>query len=60
VSATTTPKTKICTRCGKRRKIEQFYKDKHQKDGYSSWDKARTKDYDREYRERKKKEVTTA
>ncbi len=54
----TTPTTKTCTRCEKRRKVENFYGDKHQKDGLSSWCKACTKDYDREYRERKRKEVT--
>jgi hypothetical protein len=50
-------KTKTCTRCKKRRKIEQFYKDKTVKDGLSSWCKACTKEYDRAYRERKKSEV---
>jgi hypothetical protein len=54
----TTPTTKKCTRCKKRRKVEQFYKDKHMKDGLSSWCKACTRDYDREYAARKKAEVT--
>lgn len=48
------PKTKVCTRCKKRRKLDQFYKDKHMKDGHSSWCKTCTKDYDREYAKRKK------
>jgi hypothetical protein len=48
--------TKACTRCKKRRKVEQFYKDKHMKDGLSSWCKPCTKDYDREYARRKKAE----
>ena len=52
-----TPTTKTCTRCLKRRKVEQFYRDKHMKDGLSSWCKACTKDYDRSYRERKRAEV---
>jgi hypothetical protein len=47
-------KTKTCTGCKKRRKVEQFYKDKTVKDGLSSWCKACTKDYDRAYRERRK------
>ncbi len=50
---------KTCTRCRKRRKVEQFYGDKHMKDGLSSWCKSCTREYDREYRERKKAEVTT-
>lgn len=51
--------TKVCTRCRKRRKVEQFYKDKHQRDGLSSWCKGCTKAYDREYRARKNAEVTS-
>lgn len=55
--ATPTPqKTKVCTRCKKRRKLDLFYKDKHMKDGLSSWCKPCTKDYDRAYAERKKAE----
>ena len=30
-------KTKTCTRCTRRRKVEQFYKDRYDKDGLSSW-----------------------
>jgi hypothetical protein len=55
----TTPKvttTKKCTRCGKRRKVENFYRDKTIKDGFSSWCKACTREYDREYAKRKKAE----
>jgi len=52
--ATATGKTKVCTRCSKRRKAEHFYKDKHMKDGRSSWCKSCTRDYDREYAKRKK------
>jgi len=52
----TAPKTKICTRCKKRRKLDLFYKDKHMKDGLSSWCKPCTKEYDREYAARKKAE----
>ncbi len=60
MSATTTPKTKICTRCGKRRKVELFYRDRSTKDGYSPWDKQCEAAYNKEYRERKRaeKEVT--
>lgn len=52
----TTQKTKVCTRCKKRRKLDLFYKDKHMKDSLSSWCKACTKDYDRAYAARKKAE----
>jgi hypothetical protein len=48
--------TKVCTRCKKRRKVEQFYKDKYIKDGLSSWCKSCTKAYDREYAKRKKEQ----
>jgi hypothetical protein len=58
VARTPTATTKTCTRCKKRRKVEQFYKDKHMKDGYSSWCKSYTREYDREYAKRKKAEVT--
>jgi hypothetical protein len=56
------PKTKVCTRCKKRKKAgqgqaSQFYGDKHMKDGLSSWCKPCTKEYDKAYRERKKAEV---
>jgi hypothetical protein len=53
---TAAAKTKTCTRCKKRRKLDQFYKDKHMKDGHSSWCKACTKEYDRAYTARKKEE----
>jgi hypothetical protein len=49
-------KTKVCTRCKKRRKLDLFYKDKHVKDGLSSWCKGCTKEYDREYAARKRAE----
>lgn len=52
----TTQKTKVCTRCRKRRKLDQFYKDKHMKDSLSSWCKPCTKDYDRAYAARKNAE----
>jgi hypothetical protein len=51
---TATRKTKKCTRCSKTRKVDQFYADKSQKDGLSSWCKACTRDYDKAYRERLK------
>jgi hypothetical protein len=56
-ASATTPKTKVCTRCKKRRKLDLFYKDKHMKDGLSSWCKSCTKHYDREYAARKREEV---
>jgi hypothetical protein len=52
--------TKKCTRCSKRRKVENFYKDKTIKDGLSSWCKPCTRDYDREYAKRKKAAKATA
>jgi ribosomal protein S20 len=56
MSSNTTQKTKVCTRCKKRRKVVEFYKDKHMKDGLSSWCKLCTKEYDRAYTARKKAE----
>jgi hypothetical protein len=53
----TAPKTKVCTRCKKRRKIDQFYKDKSMKDGFASWCKPCTKEYDRAYAARKTAEA---
>jgi hypothetical protein len=49
-----TPKTKMCTRCGKRKKIDQFYRDKSTKDGRASWCKDDERAYNREYRARVK------
>ena len=51
-------KTKVCTRCKKRRKVAHFYKDRTINDGLSSWCKDCTKEYDRAYRERKREEVS--
>lgn len=48
---------KVCTRCKKRRNVEAFYRDRHMKDGLSSWCKACTADYDKAYRERKRAEA---
>lgn len=50
-------KTKVCTRCGKRFKVAEFFKDKHQKDGLSSWHKGCEREYAKAYRLRKKAEV---
>jgi hypothetical protein len=50
-------KTKICTRCKKRLKVERFYKDKSAKDCLTCWCKSCTLDYDRAYRARKKAEA---
>jgi hypothetical protein len=54
--ATATVRTKVCTRCHKRRKVEGFYRDKHTKDGLASWCKACTREYDRAYAARKRAE----
>lgn len=52
-------KTKVCTRCTKRRKLDQFYKDKTQRDGHGSWCKSCEREYDREYRAKKRAEVAS-
>lgn len=52
-------RTKQCTRCSKRRKVEQFHRDKTTKDGRSTWCKGCTREYDKAYRERKLAEATT-
>lgn len=52
--------TKVCTRCGKRRSLDQFYRDSSTKDGFSTWDKACEAAYAKQYRERKKAEGATA
>jgi len=54
MATATTQKTKVCTRCKKRRKVDLFYKDKHMKGGLSSWCKACTTEYDRAYAARQK------
>jgi hypothetical protein len=53
---TTTRKTATCTRCKQRRKLDLFYRDKHQKSGHSSWCKACEAAYAAEYRARKNAE----
>jgi hypothetical protein len=47
---------KVCTRCKKRRQVTSFYRDKHMKDGRSSWCKECTREYDRAYAARKRAE----
>lgn len=56
-TATGAGKTKVCTRCKRRRKVVLFYKDSHMKDSLSSWCKACCRDYDRAYAARRKAEV---
>lgn len=51
-------KTKICTRCRKRRQIHNFHKDSHMRDGVSSWCKACSAEYAREYAKRKREKVS--
>jgi len=48
--------SKKCTRCSKRRKVAQFYKDNSNKSGSSPWCKACERDYAKEYAARKKAE----
>lgn len=52
------PATKRCTRCSKRRKVENFHRDSHMKNGLASWCKACSRDYDRAYTARKKAEAS--
>ena len=59
--ARATGKTATCTRCKKRRKVAEFYRDKSTKAGHSPWCKSCESDYNREYRARKKaREVAKA
>ena len=53
-----TQRTKVCTRCSKRRKVANFHRDSHMKNGLSSWCKACSRDYSRAYAERKKAGVS--
>ena len=41
--------TKVCTKCGGTFDVSEFYKDKSQKDGRSSWCKACERAYNRAY-----------
>jgi hypothetical protein len=50
-------KTKTCSRCKRRRKLDSFYRDKSIKDGRSIWCKDCQREYDRGYRERKRAEA---
>jgi NAD-dependent SIR2 family protein deacetylase len=54
MARTTTLKTATCTRCKKRRKVEEFYKDKSTKSGHSPWCKTCEREYNRLYRARLK------
>jgi hypothetical protein len=56
MARTARKKTKVCTRCGKRRSLDQFYKEKSSKDGHSPWDKDCERAYNAEYRARKSAE----
>jgi hypothetical protein len=51
-------KTKVCTRCRKRSKVEAFHKDKSKRDGLDSWCKDCGREYNREYVARKKAEAS--
>ena len=52
-----TGKTKVCSRCKTRRKVDLFYKDKSTKDGLGTWCKPCERAYAIEYRERKHAEA---
>jgi hypothetical protein len=47
---------KQCTRCKKRKAVDQFYRDRSMKSGLTSWCKTCTREYDRAYAARKKAE----
>jgi hypothetical protein len=51
-------KTKICTRCKKRRKVDAFYKDRSKRDGLDTWCKECQREHDRMAKERKKAEAS--
>lgn len=51
-------KTKTCTRCQTEQKVTAFYRDKSTKSGYATWCKSCEREYDREYRARKREEAT--
>ena len=44
--------TKICTKCKKRKKLKEFYKDKKTKDGYAYWCKKCCKEYSQNNKEK--------
>lgn len=50
-------KTKLCTRCHRRKKIIEFSKDKTHKDNYNSWCKKCRKIYNKKYREEHKEKM---
>ena len=50
-------KTKVCTKCCKRKKLSEFNKDKTKKDGYYSSCKKCNKKRDKEYRQNHKHEI---
>lgn len=50
-------KTKICTKCHKRKKIDKFSKNKTCKDNYSTWCKSCNRKYLQSYYKKHKKEI---
>lgn len=49
--------TKICRRCGKEKKLEEFPNNSKTKDGKSSWCKSCTKKYQDKYRQKKENKL---
>jgi len=49
---------KVCTKCGKEYPLEDFKKDRRNKDGCGPWCKSCHAIYDREYRKRNRKKVS--
>ena len=45
------PETKICTKCGEEKSLEEFYKDRRRKDGFYPQCKICLKKYQRKYKE---------
>lgn len=50
-------KTKVCTKCHKRKLISNFNKKNQYKDGYNNWCKECVKEYNKQYRETHKQKV---
>ena len=48
--------TKVCKKCGRELPIEEFYKDKRKKDGYSCWCKECFKQQQKQYYQEHKEE----
>ena len=50
-------KTKICSKCHKRKKLFEFYEENRIKDGFRSWCKNCVKEYTKKYQQTHKKQI---